>query len=453
MHNDTHILHRQTQSKLPVASYGDGPYVVDSNGKRYLDACGGAAVSCLGYSHPRVTQAIKDQLDKLAFAHSAFFTSEPAEQLADFLVQRAPEGIEHVYFVSGGSEAIESALKLARQYHLEKGEPQRRTFIARRQSYHGNTLGALAVGGNKARREAYGPLLMDIEHISPCYQYRNQGADESVEDYGLRAANELDSRLQQIGAENVIAFVAETVGGATAGVLVPTPGYWKRIREICDKHGILLILDEVMCGMGRTGSLFACEQEALRPDIVAVAKALGAGYQPIGAMLCSHDIFEAVRTGSGSFKHGHTYLSHSTACAAALAVQESIEEENLLQNVCEKGEELQQALNQRFSNHPAIGDIRGRGLFWGIELVSNKKTKQPFSPDLKIDQLIKHHAMEQCLMCYPGSGTVDGLRGNHILLAPPFIISSDQVREIVEKLAKAIDGAFTELGLKESISR
>lgn len=448
MQNNTRILHRQTQSSLPIASHGDGPYVVDSNGKRYLDACGGAAVSCLGYSHPRVTQAIKDQLDKLAFAHSAFFTSEPAEQLADFLVQRAPVDIEHVYFVSGGSEAIESALKLARQYYLEKGQPQRRTFIARRQSYHGNTLGALAVGGNKARREAYGPLLMDVEHISPCYQYRDQRTDESAEDYGLRVANELDTRLQQIGAENVIAFVAETVGGATAGVLVPTPGYWKRIREICDKHGILLILDEVMCGMGRTGSLFACEQEALRPDIVAVAKALGAGYQPIGAMLCSDAIFEAVQSGSGSFKHGHTYLSHSAACAAALAVQECIEEEGLLQNVREKGQELQRELNQRFSDHPAIGDIRGRGLFWGIELVSNKESKKPLSPELKIDQLIKHHAMEQGLMCYPGSGTVDGLQGNHILLAPPYIISSNQVGEIVEKLANAIEGAFTELGLK-----
>jgi adenosylmethionine-8-amino-7-oxononanoate aminotransferase len=349
-----------------MASHGEGPYVIDTQGKRYLDACGGAAVSCLGYSHPRVTQAVKDQLDKIAFAHSGFFTSEPAEALADFLVQRAPQGIEHAYFVSGGSEALESAMKLARQYFLERGEPQRQTFIARRQSYHGNTLGALAAGGNLARRNDFQPLLMDVEHISPCYAYRDQGADESVEDYGLRVANELDERLQQVGAENVIAFIAEPIGGATAGVLMPVPGYWKRIREICDQRGILLILDEVMCGMGRTGSLFACEQEALRPDIVTVAKALGAGYQAIGAMLCSHVIFETVRTGSGTFKHGHTYLAHSAACAAALAVQHSVEDENLLENVRNMGTLLQQALQERLADHSAIGDIRGRGLFWGV---------------------------------------------------------------------------------------
>jgi adenosylmethionine-8-amino-7-oxononanoate aminotransferase len=448
MQHKTHILHRQIKSDLPVAAYGEGPYVIDTKGKRYLDACGGAAVSCLGYSHPRVTQAIKAQLDKIAFAHSAFFTSEPAEALADFLIQRAPPGIEHVYFVSGGSEAVESAMKLARQYFLEQGEPQRRTFIARRQSYHGNTLGALAAGGNLARRNDYQPLLMDVEHISPCYPYRDQRPDESIEDYGLRVANELDERLQQIGAENVIAFIAEPVGGATAGVLVPVPGYWQRIREICDKHGILLILDEVMCGMGRTGSLFACEQEALRPDIVTIAKALGAGYQPIGAMLCADKIFATLQTGSGAFKHGHTYLAHSTACAAALAVQQTVEDENLLANVRNMGAELQHGLQQRFANHPAIGDIRGRGLFWGIELVADKTSKQAFDPSLKIDQLIKQHAMDLGLMCYPGSGTIDGVHGNHILLAPAFIIQSSEIQEIVEKLAQAVAAAMKTAGIK-----
>jgi len=446
MPRTTHIIHRQIRSNLPMASHGEGPYVIDTQGKRYLDACGGAAVSCLGYSHPRVTQAIKDQLDKIAFAHSGFFTSEPAEALADFLVQRAPQGIEHAYFVSGGSEALESAMKLARQYFLERGEPQRQTFIARRQSYHGNTLGALAAGGNLARRNDFQPLLMDVEHISPCYAYRDQGADESVEDYGLRVANELDERLQQVGAENVIAFIAEPIGGATAGVLMPVPGYWKRIREICDQRGILLILDEVMCGMGRTGSLFACEQEALRPDIVTVAKALGAGYQAIGAMLCSHVIFETVRTGSGTFKHGHTYLAHSAACAAALAVQHSVEDENLLENVRNMGTLLQQTLQERLADHSAIGDIRGRGLFWGVELVADKANKRPFDPDLRVDQLIKHHAMDLGLMCYPGSGTIDGVHGNHILLAPAFIIQPAQVHEIVEKLAQAIDAAAKEIG-------
>ena len=443
----THILHRQMQENLPIASSGDGPYVIDTKGKRYLDACGGAAVSCLGYSHPRVTQAIKAQLDKIAFVHSAFFSSQPAEELADFLVTRAPDGIEHVYFVSGGSEAIESALKLARQYCLEKGQAQRVTFIARRQSYHGNTLGALAVGGNQARRKIYQPLLMDVEHISPCYQYRDQKPEESAEEYGLRVANELDTRLQQIGAENVIAFIAEPIVGATAGVLVPAPGYWRRIREICDQHGILLILDEVMCGMGRTGSLFACEQEDLRPDIIAVAKALGAGYQPIGAMLCSSEIVACLRRGSGAFQHGHTYLAHATACAAALAVQQTIEEENLLENVRNMGSEFEQALISQFGKHPAVGDIRGRGLFWGLELVADRASKEPFDPALRIDQAIKHQAMEHGLMCFPGSGTIDGTRGNHIMLAPPYIIQPDQIQEIVARLAQALDAALGDRGV------
>lgn len=435
------------QENLPIASSGDGPYVIDTKGKRYLDACGGAAVSCLGYSHPRVTQAIKAQLDKIAFVHSAFFSSQPAEELADFLVTRAPEGIEHVYFVSGGSEAIESALKLARQYCLEKGQAQRVTFIARRQSYHGNTLGALAVGGNQARRKIYQPLLMDVEHISPCYLYRDQKPAESVEEYGLRVANELDTRLQQIGAENVIAFIAEPIVGATAGVLVPAPGYWRRIREICDQHGILLILDEVMCGMGRTGSLFACEQEDLRPDIIAVAKALGAGYQPIGAMLCSSEIVARLHRGSSAFQHGHTYLAHATACAAALAVQQTIEEENLLENVRNMGSEFEQALISQFGKHPAVGDIRGRGLFWGLELVADRASKEPFDPALRIDQAIKHQAMEHGLMCFPGSGTIDGTRGNHIMLAPPYIIQPDQIQEIVARLAQALDAALGDRGV------
>ena len=435
------------QENLPIASSGDGPYVIDTEGKRYLDACGGAAVSCLGYSHPRVTQAIKAQLDKIAFVHSAFFSSQPAEELADFLVTRAPEGIEHVYFVSGGSEAIESALKLARQYCLEKGQAQRVTFIARRQSYHGNTLGALAVGGNQARRKIYQPLLMDVEHISPCYLYRDQKPAESVEEYGLRVANELDTRLQQIGAENVIAFIAEPIVGATAGVLVPAPGYWRRIREICDQHGILLILDEVMCGMGRTGSLFACEQEDLRPDIIAVAKALGAGYQPIGAMLCSNEIVARLHRGSSAFQHGHTYLAHATACAAALAVQQTIEEENLLENVRNMGSEFEQALISQFGKHPAVGDIRGRGLFWGLELVADRASKEPFDPALRIDQAIKHQAMEHGLMCFPGSGTIDGTRGNHIMLAPPYIIQPDQIQEIVARLAQALDAALGDRGV------
>ncbi len=447
MQDASHILHRQINSSLPVAVRGQGVYIIDAEGRHYLDASGGAAVSSLGHSHAGTIEAIKSQIDRIAFAHTATFTSQPAEELADFLVQRAPSGIEHVYFVSGGSEAVESALKIARQYFLERGQPQRKKFISRRQSYHGNTLGALAVGGNQWRRQPFEPMLIDTEHISACYSYREQDRGESDLEYGQRVANELEVRVLELGAENVIAFVAEPVVGATAGVLVPPAGYFKRIREICDRHGILLILDEVMCGMGRTGSLFACEQEGVSPDIVTIAKGLGAGYQPIGAMLCSHQIFSAIRDGSGFFQHGHTFMGHSAACAGALAVQNAIESEGLLANVKLMGSLLGKLLGDRFANHPNVGDIRGRGLFFGIELVADRQTREPLDPALEVHCVIKRHAMAQGLMCYPSGGTIDGKRGNHILLAPPFIVEQQHIYEIVDKLDAALNTALREVGI------
>ncbi|MTI10684.1 aspartate aminotransferase family protein [Curvivirga aplysinae] len=443
----TRILHRQPSSNLAYADKGDGPYIIDQDGKSYIDASGGAAVSCLGHSNSRVTQAIKDQIDNIAFAHTSFFTTEPAEELAEFLTDRAPEGLDYVYFVSGGSEATESALKLARQYFLEKGEKERKYFIARRQSYHGNTLGALSVGGNMWRRQQFEPILIDADHVAPCYPYRDKLPSETDEQYGQRVANELEQHIKEIGAENVIGFMAEPVVGATSGALVPVPGYFKRIREICDQYGILLILDEVMCGMGRTGTLFACEQEGISPDILTTAKGLGAGYQAIGAMLLSNEIYETIVNGSGFFQHGHTYLAHPTACAAALAVQKEIEENNLLENVNAMGKKLEEALLERFGNHPNIGDIRGRGLFWGLELVADRTTKEPLDPALKIHAGIKKHAMDLGLICYPGNGTIDGQNGNHILLAPPFIIEDKHVVEIADKLQKAVESALTDAGI------
>jgi adenosylmethionine-8-amino-7-oxononanoate aminotransferase len=441
-------FHRNLHAQLPVAQAAEGVYIRDRQGNRYLDACGGAAVSCLGHGHPRVIASIKRQLDSMAYAHSGFFTSEASEQLAQFLAQRAPEGIEHVYFLSGGSEAVEAALKMARQYFLEVGQPSKQKFIARRQSYHGNTLGALGVSGNKWRRQQFEPMLMDVEHISPCYAYRDQRDGETELDYGLRVANELDSKIEEMGAENVIAFIAEPVVGATGGVLVPVAGYFKRIREICDKHNILLILDEVMCGMGRTGSLFACEQEGVRPDIITLAKGLAAGYQPIGATLCSNQIYSQFRDGSGAFQHGHTYVGHATACAAALEVQQTIEDENLLHNVRSMGEVLNLALHERFGRHPNIGDIRGRGLFRALELVADRQTKAPLPYQLSIAAEIKRQGMAKGLACYPNSGTIDGLHGDHVLLAPPYIIDQTHVEEIVHKLGLAVDAALTAKGVK-----
>ena len=438
----THILHRQIGGTLPVAAGGAGIEIVDSTGKRYIDASGGAAVSCLGHGHPAVTQALHEQLDKLAYAHTGFFTTEAAEKLGDRLIEDAPKGMSHVYLVCGGSEAVEAALKMARQYFTERGETGRRHIIARRQSYHGNTLGALAAGGNAWRRAPFSPLLIETHHIDPCFAYRFQEPGETDVAYGHRAADALEAKILELGAKNVLAFVAETVVGATAGAVPPAPGYFKRIREICDRHGVLLILDEVMCGMGRTGTLHACEQEGIAPDLMTIAKGLGGGYQPIGAVLLGKHIYDAFAGGSGFFQHGHTYMAHPMACAAGLAVQETIRRDNLLANVKSMGALLQRRLGERFGNHPHVGDIRGRGLFQAVELVEDRSTKAPFDPARKLHAKVKKAAMARGLMVYPMGGTIDGQRGDHVLLAPPFIVTADQIGEIVDRLGSAIDDAL-----------
>lgn len=437
-----HVLGRSTQITLPVAVGGEGCYIIDSEGKRYFDGSGGAAVSCLGHGHPTVGAAIKAQVDQIAFAHTGFFTSRPAEELADLLISKAPFPMERVYFVSGGSEAVEAALKLARQYYLEKGAESRRHVIARRQSYHGNTLGALAAGGNAWRRKPFAPLLVETTHIAPCYAYRGQMPDESEADYGRRVANELETEILRLGAENVMAFIAEPVVGATLGAVPPVQGYFKRIREICNQYGVLLILDEVMCGMGRTGSFFACEQDEIAPDILCIAKGLGAGYQPIGAMLCSGEIYRAIETGSGFFQHGHTYIGHPVACAAALAVVKTLIADDLVARVAHKGEKLHTALCAAFRNHPHIGNIRGRGLFCGLEIVEDRATKKPFDPSCAVNKKIKKAAFEAGLICYPMGGTVDGVNGDHVLLAPPFILKDYHIDEIIDKLSTALETAI-----------
>ena len=451
-----HVFPRHTKAVPPVAVSGAGVYPYDSSGKQYLDGSGGAAVSCLGHGDADVIAAIKQQLDKLAFAHTGFLSSEPAEALADLLVAHAPAGLERVYFVSGGSEAVEAAIKLARQYAIESGKPSKHKLIARRQSYHGNTLGALAAGGNAWRRAPFQPLLFDASHIAPCFEYRDRGDGETAQAYGLRVANELEAEIERLGADNVMAFIAEPVVGATLGAVPAVTGYFKRIREICDRHDVLLILDEVMCGMGRTGSLFACEQEGIVPDIVTIAKGLGAGYQPIGAMLCTGKIYRAIEEGSGFFQHGHTYLGHPTACAAGVAVLGKLVggaghsggdgSGGLVARCKSQGEMLQRALLERFGQHPHVGDIRGRGLFRGVELVADRETKATFDPKLRVHARIKKAAFEAGLICYPMGGTIDGVNGDHVLLAPPFIISDAQIGELVDKLGSAIERVLSDVG-------
>ncbi len=437
----SHVFSRHTKSELPVAAGGEGCYLIDSTGRRYLD-CGDAAVSCLGHSNDTVVKAVQQQVEQIAFAHTGFMTSEPAEALADLLIEHAPGDLDRVYFVSGGSEATEAAIKLARQYYLESGQPERRHVIARRQSYHGNTLGALSAGGNEWRRAQFAPMLIEMTHIAPCYEYAEKPVGESSFDYGQRVANELETEILRLGPETVMAFMAEPVVGATLGAVPAVEGYFKRIREICDQYGVLLILDEVMCGMGRTGHLFACDHDGVAPDILCIAKGLGAGYQPIGAMLCSGRIYDAIRNGSGFFQHGHTYIGHPVATAAALAVMQELTSRDLPARAGVMGGKLQTMLESRFGQHPNVGDIRGRGLFRGIELVSDRDTKTPFDPSRGVAGAIKKAAIAEGLICYPMSGTRDGRSGDHILLAPPFIIEDDQLVELVDKLERAMSSVI-----------
>lgn len=436
------VFHRQTRIDPPVAVRGEGLYIVDAQGRRYLDASGGAAVSCIGHGHPAVVAAIREQAEALAYSHTSFFTSRPAEELGARLVADAPAGLSRVYFTSGGSEAVEAALKMARQYFVEIGQPQRRHVIARWQSYHGNTLGALSAGGNRARREVFAPLLLDVAHIAPCFAYRFRRDDESEAEYGRRVADLLEAEILARGPDTVMAFIAETVVGATAGAVPAVPGYFARVREICDRYGVLLILDEVMCGMGRTGTRHACEQEGIAPDLLVVAKGLGGGYQPIGAVLVSRTVYDAFARGSGRFQHGHTYLGHPVACAAALAVQKVIDAEGLLARVRVMGARLRAMLADRFGGHRHVGDIRGRGLFLALELVRERTSKEPFDPKRALHAAVKREAMARGLLVYPMGGTIDGERGDHVLLAPPFTVAEPDLATIAERLGEAVDAAI-----------
>jgi adenosylmethionine-8-amino-7-oxononanoate aminotransferase len=440
------LLHRNLREDPPAAVGGHGVWLVDAQGREVLDGSGGAAVSCLGHQHPRVLEALASQAKALAYAHTSFFTTEVAEALADDLVGHEPGGLASAYLVCGGSEAVETALKIARQYFLEIGQPRRTHIIARRQSYHGNTLGALAAGRHDGRREAFAPLLSNaFSHVSPAYAYRDQRASESERDFVARLAAELEAEFQRLGPDTVAAFIAEPIVGGTSGCVPAPEGYFPAVRGVCERHGALLILDEVMCGMGRTGTLHAWQQEGVVPDIQAIAKGLGGGYAPIGATLVSGKVVQAMRDGSGIVRHGHTYMAHPLGCAAALAVQQVIREENLLDRVGILGQLLEKRLVDRFGNHHHVGDVRGRGLFYGIEIVADRASKAPFDPALKMNARVKRAALERGLACYPGGGTIDGFKGDHVLLAPPYICTPREIELIVERLGDAVDAAVKDI--------
>src|SRR5580700_8281528 len=415
------VLHR-TGAIPPIAVSGEGIWLHTADGRRVIDASGGAAVAALGHGNRRVAEAIARQASTMAYVHTGTFSNQPAEDLADILLADEPGGLTRAWFCSSGSEGNEAALKLARQYFLEIGQPGRVRTIARRQSYHGTTLGALAAGGNMMRREYYEPILSRAHSlVSPCFGYRFKLPSETDAAYLTRLSDELEAEFQRVGPETVIAFLAEPVVGATTGCVAAIPGYFRRVREICDRHGALLILDEVMCGMGRTGSMHAWEQEGITPDIQVIAKGLGSGYQPIGGLLIAGRIVAALHNGSGGFMHGQTYQAHPVACAAALEVQRIIREDNLLDNVRTMGARLETALTERFGNHRHVGDVRGRGLFWAIELVADRASKQVFDPALKMNERVKQQALARGVATYPMGGTIDGFQGDHVIVAPPYI--------------------------------
>jgi len=444
------VLYRHNVAHdLPRAVGGDGAWIIDETGKRYLDASGGAAVSCLGHSNGVIRAALVEQVQSLAYAHTRYFTTAPMEELADLLVGAAPDPLSKVWFTCGGSEAIEAALKITRQYFVEIGQSGRRFVIGRRQGYHGSTTGALSAGGNAWRRRVFEPILLGTtHHIGPCYPYRHMRPDETLEAYALRTADELEAKIQELGPGNVAAFMAETVVGSSIGTQPPAPGYFQRVREICDRHGVLLILDEVMCGMGRTGTRYAFEQEGIVPDMVALAKGLSAGYAPFGALLLADKIHRAIENGSKSVMHGHTFMGHALGCTAALAAQRYIDDNDLLQAVRERGAYLERRLKEQFGQHPNVGDIRGRGLFWSLELVTDRNRQTPFPQALGLSNRIKDGAMANGLICYPMGGVADGRQGDVVMLAPPFIVTEEEIDLIIARLARTLDTVLAKANIE-----
>ena len=444
MSEETRVFYRNPFADYPMVARGEGAYLIDKKGKKYLDACGGAVVSSIGHGVKEVVDALKAQLDSVEFAHTSQFTNPAQEELAGLLAELAPGGINHAYFVSGGSEAVESAIKMARAYWVQMGRPEKWMVIGREQSYHGNTLGALAAGGNPWRRALYEPMLYQRPRVAPCFCYRCPFNKDPAH-CALECAEDLERAILEVGPEKVSAFIAEPVVGATAGALVPHDGYFRRIREICDRYDILLIADEVMTGMGRTGKWFAMRHWGVVPDMICLAKGLAAGYVPIGATLVHDRIVDTFHNRRNVFQHGHTYMGHPLAAAAGVAVIRYIKQHGLIEKSEKMGEELMRRLREALGAHPNVGDIRGKGLFIGVEFVADRATKAPLEPELGFARLLGDTAFGLGLIVYPMSGTIDGRHGDHVLIAPPFVITKAQTGRLVELLVKALDQSLATL--------
>ncbi|KAJ5682988.1 hypothetical protein N7462_006153 [Penicillium macrosclerotiorum] len=429
------VLHRDTHFFPMKAIGGKGSYIFLEDGTKFLDSTGGAAVSCLGHGNERITDAIKDQMNQISYCHSAFFGTQVTEDLASFLTESTGGKLSKLFVVS----SVGSSIFL----ELPTPQPQRTRFIARLPSYHGATLGALGVGGHVLRRQPFGPLLsQNTSHVSPCYAYRGKKDGETDADYVARLATELEAEFQRVGPDNVCAFIAEPVVGAALGCVPAVPGYFPAMKAVCEKYGALLILDEIMSGMGRCGTLHAWEQEGVVPDIQTIGKGLGGGYAPVSGLLIADAIVQTMDKGTGQFRHGQTYQGHPISCAAALAVQKTIQEQSLLENVQKMGAYLEQRLRERFERHPYVGDIRGKGLFWGA-------TKEPFDTETRLSFHIQEKGLQPdyALSLYGCTGTVDGIRGDHVILAPPYIVSMEEIDIIVNTFARVLVDVFEELKL------
>ncbi|KAF5002763.1 hypothetical protein FGRMN_161 [Fusarium graminum] len=447
-HQSTLVKLMQQEGCLMHRSLVQHPYMVESakgielnlsNGQKIIDGCGGAAVALIGHGNEEVIQAISDQARKVSYVHTQSYTTAPAEELANLLLQGNPYGLEKAFFVGSGSEAVESALKLARQYHYEQGDLDRVHIISRRQCYHGNTMATMSISTNIARRAPYqGFLYPNVSHVSPAFAYHYKYETESESQYTARLITELEEEILRVGPKNVAAFIAETVVGATTGCVAAPVGYFQGVRALCDKYGIIMILDEIMCGVGRTGTFFAFEQEGVVPDITTIAKGLGGGYAAIAGVLVHKKVVDVLRKGSAAFNHGHTYQAHPISCAAALAVQKIVRREKLVKRCSEMGLILERLLRSELSECESVGDIRGRGLFWGVEFVKDRASKQSFDQSAKFGLLVQQLAFEKGVAVYPGGATIDGVMGDHILLAPPFTVTTEELTIVCRVLREAI---------------
>lgn len=441
------LLHRSLRLQPLKATSAKGIYITLATGRVVMDACGGAAVSCIGHGNEEVLQAVYDQMNSgISYLHSAIYTTDAAEELAHHLID-GPQGagrfgLERAYFVNSGSEAMDAALKMARQFWFEQGKPERTRFVSRRQGYHGTTIGAMNVSSNLPRKVPYANFQLDtFSWVTPAYayQYSNWREGESEEAFAKRLVDELDAHFQSLGPETVVAFVAEVLVGATSGCTPAPKGYFKGVRSVCEKYGILLILDEVMSGMGRTGTQFAFEQEDIVPDIVTIGKGLGGGYAPLAGVLAHQRVIDVLRKGTSIFNHGHTFQAHPVGCAATLAVQKIIRRDGIIANCARMGALVHPLLLKTFADCKYVGDVRGRGLFWALEFVKDKATRAPFPPAVGFGPRFQQMAFDLGVAVYPGAGTIDGTKGDHAILSPPYNVTEEELTKIVGIMKNAYD--------------